>query len=338
MMIHILNRKHNSHIAYFRCCSLPLHNMCRHTEKVGAPPECAEILDFIMTQYPESLKHASNCGQLALHIASEEGVACSMLKKMVRLYPLSLLTRDKEYALPIQLAYSCTSDLPDEEEWLQEAIPILTPASCSPMLFCCNQRCSLDLVKYIQEKLDPDCCTRFYPLVTNGGVPVEALPLHMACLSGNPELSVLQWLVEHNPRAVSFKIQGLFYPLQCFFQSKRLPASEINVEAVEYMVNQYPAVIKKRDYKGRLPIQVAATAGAPLSVIYHLLRMAPDDMANIFQHPTSSSSEVGAAAAVKKMKKKSAMVRGAAFEKKPVAAMDQKPASSIIDNGNMSVK
>jgi Ankyrin repeat len=226
-----------------------------------------------------------------------------MLKKMVRLYPQSLITlvHNKEYTLPIQLAYSCTDDVPDEEEWLQEAIPILTPPSCSPMLFCCNQGCSLDLVKYIQEKLDPDCCTRFHSLVTNGGVPFHALPLHIACMSANPDLSVLQWLVQNNPSAVSFKLQGLFYPLQCLFKSKQLPAnSEINFGAVEYIVNQYPAVIKERDYQGMLPIQVAVTTGASLSVIYHLLRMAPDDMVNVFQHPTSSSSseEAGGAAVV----------------------------------------
>jgi hypothetical protein len=318
-----------------------LHNLCRHTEKVGAPPECAEVLDFIMSQYPDALKHASNHGMLPLHIACEEGVDIDMVKKMVRLYPQSITTlaARKEYTLPIQLAYSCTDSVPEEEEWLQEAIPILTPPSCSPMLFCCNQGCSLSLIKYIQQNLDPDCCTRLQPLVTNTGVKFGALPLHVTCSGINPKLDVLKWLVQNNPTSVSFKLQGLFYPLQCFFKSKR-PASEIKFEAIEYVVDQYPVVIKERDNRGMLPIQVAAISGASLSVIYHLLRMAPDNMSNVFKDPKTF-----AAASSAKNKKNISMIRAAAVENKAVTANDKdnekadagddkKKPSSIIDKGN----
>jgi ankyrin repeat protein len=102
-----------------------------------------------------------------------------------------------------------------------------------------------------------------------------ALPLHLAVTHASIE--VIKFLAERGPRAVEAKTKDGLLPLHVAAQHQTL-------EVVQYLFSRLPMALQEPSNDGSLPWHVAARSGAPLSVLYFLVREVPGSVGRSFRN------------------------------------------------------
>ena len=69
-----------------------------------------KVVNFLVQQYPDSLKEKDNQEKLPLHYACENNAPPQVLEFMVQQYPDSVMEKDKDDLLPLH--YACDKDAP----------------------------------------------------------------------------------------------------------------------------------------------------------------------------------------------------------------------------------
>ena len=151
-------------------------------------------------------------------------------------------------------------------------------------------------------------CVEADPTIVSTQHPAnQALPLHYACISGAP-YEIVHYLLEKYPGGLQVAEENGMVPLHCACQINNfaiirlllehpmgqgtiqtmrkystipLSISCINrpaLELVRYLVNLFPASVKRTDENGMLPVHVACQNYASLEVIQYLIRLYPESI------------------------------------------------------------
>lgn len=137
-----------------------------------------------------------------------------------------------------------------------------------PIHRAARQNAPLDILRLLVE-LGPASLRH----INNDG----ELPVHVACSLGeNADLKALQFLVDHGGH-VTLKIPNVngALPLHCLLVARGA------LNAVQFLLEEYPSSVKAKTCDGDLPYVVAGNASCETDVLLLLSRMHPEGLLNL---------------------------------------------------------
>jgi ankyrin repeat protein len=243
---------------------IPLHAACRAFEDGGGS---LEVVQYLIQQWPESVKTVDKAGYLPLHYACRNKSPLEILQYLVEQWPESVrAVNNKGY---LTLHFACANKALAAVQYLVEQWPVSVKAvdksGYLPLHSACANMAPLELVQYLVEQRPESVKTATY----NSG----AIPLHYAC-SREATLEVVQYLIEQWPVSVKAVDKGGYLPLHDACRNKAPLA------VVQYLVGQWPESVTHRNSLGETPLNCAACQYLADSVVINWLKLPWSDRFN----------------------------------------------------------
>ncbi len=200
---------------------LPLHYICREQAS-------EDVVDFMLSQYPESVQVPTASGWFPLHLACARGSSLGVIQRLIQEWPESArqATQDGRMALH----FACANHAPlqvvqllVQQNW--HAIQVQDRNQWTPLHIACAYSRNLDIIRYLVDEWKDG-------MLCHG--KLKQLPLHVACWEGQ-ELPIVNFLVEACPQAVLMRDSNSRLPLHCACQGNA------GMPVIQYLIVQAPA-------------------------------------------------------------------------------------------------
>jgi ankyrin repeat protein len=241
---------------------LPLHYICKNKCRSAVISKCIEL-------YPEALAIADHSNQLPLHLVLDGGLSSTdTVLTMIEKYPAALQHQSKDGELPliIECKNQCRFDVISKcIELCPETLAVADDSKQFPLhIVLKNAATSADLVLMLIEK---------YPAALQHRDNIGNLSLHIEC-KYLCRSSVVSKCIELYPEAVSITDDSKDSPLHVI-----LKRSELSIEVVMMMIDNYPAALERPNNDGYLPLHIECKNRCRLSIISKCIELYPDALA-----------------------------------------------------------
>jgi len=255
---------------------LPLHH------HIGNKTVCLEIVQYLVEQWPESIKVRIHGNRVALHWACERCSPPAIIQYLAEQWPEAIRKKTNGKNLPLHLACAAKGTSLEAISYLlqmwPESIQMRNDCKYLPLdEACCENAHNANLIAFLINK--------WLQAVHSQCPGMHDLPLHLACrrapVAQASSLPMLRLLIEAWPNAMSVQDGDGFLPLHYACRNVKVVASDTEeiqapLETIKLLVEPRPESLQIKTDLGMLPLHWACFDPiAPTDVICCLVELSP---------------------------------------------------------------